>query len=264
MIGRERTHIPAGFSFQASTPEGMVVLTIPPAADAKTSDSLDAVDLALQLQTCETMVQAFEQWLNVPLALTPLGTGQAPRGGALSVLSDGRLSPAGVHLRLPPGLLLQAAPPPSALLALRWSTLHCEAELSTYGAPPGSRNELLKGCLLIPDSFATPWRVKLADPLGGLMLHARCAVSGLVLSEWEGAGRWAPPRSDVWRVVLSHPVAVPLPMALGWQAGQVTMALQAARLLGPGEDAVWAQGLVCPAWAGAALVIQVPAPLGST
>jgi hypothetical protein len=241
----------------------MVVLTIPPSADAATSDGPDAVDLALQLETCETLVHAFEQWLNVPLDLTPVGPGQAPRGGGLSVLSDGLLGPAGVHVKLPAGLLVQAARPPAALLALPWPILQCEAELSTYGAPPGSRKELLEGCLLIPDSFAMPWRVKLADPVGGLLLHARCNASGMVLSDWEGACRWVPPRSDVWRMVLSHPVPVPLPMALGWQPGHVAIALQDARLLGPGEESVWGQGLVCPAWAGAALIMQVPAPLRS-
>jgi hypothetical protein len=204
------------------------------------------------------LIRALEDWLAMPLDPAPVATDLPSTLGVAVPAPAGLVGTPGVGLHLPWGLVLQAATPPEVLLACAWPALVCEVELARYPIAPGSREALRAGHLLLPGAFEARWQVALVDPVQGLQLEATYAAATGHLQGFEYARRWVPAAAGapVWRVVLSQRVAVPLTQALGWQAGAVAWPSGAARLLGPGDPASWAEGRVCPAWAGAALIAE--------
>jgi hypothetical protein len=241
-------------AFQATTPQGPLQLHVPAGMNR-----VDVVEQALLLARCELLIGHLERWFGLPLDPSP-ACAESPRPAGPVVFSQsGELGPPGVRVRLPWGLLLQAPPPPPALQACAWPSLLCEVELAQYPFSPGGRDAVRSGQLLLPGAFQADWRVRLADGRLGLQISAGCTVGcaaeRAALQQFGGAELWAPPPAagDSWRVVLAERVVVPLPLALGWQPGSVPWPCTAARLLGPGDPPIWAEGQVVPAWAGAAL-----------
>jgi hypothetical protein len=247
----------AGIAFQTPTAHGPLQLSLP-APDQPEVRPAGAVRAALQLALCEPVIRALEDWLALPLDPVPVAADLPLAPGVAVLAPSGLTGLPGVRLHLPWGLVLQAAPPPEVLLTCAWPALGCEVELARYPSPPGSREALQAGHLLLPGSFEARWQVALVDPGQGLQLEATFAAPSGLIQGFEGARRWSPAAAGapVWRVVLSQRVAVPLPQALGWQAGAVAWPSGAARLLGPGDPPSWAEGRVCPAWAGAALIAE--------
>jgi hypothetical protein len=135
--------------------------------------------------------------------------------------------------------------------------LLCEVDLARYDRAPGSREALRQGQLLLPGAFQPRWRVRLVDSVLGLELDAACTPECGALLDFQAVRVGMPHHenaADTWRVVLAEPVVVPLPLALGWEVAAVDWPSASARLLGPGDPPVWAEGQVVPAWRGAALV----------
>jgi hypothetical protein len=227
-----------------------------PTQHGPASGSAGAVGLALQLAPCEPLIRALEDWLALPLDPAPVAV-DMPLAPGVAVEAPSCLagSPS-VRLHLPWGLVLEAGPPPEVWVSSGWPALSCEVELARYPGPPGSREALQTGHLLLPGAFEARWQVALLDPGHGLQLAATFVAAAGVLQGFECVRRWAPSAAEapVWRVVLSQRVALPLAQALGWQGGPVAWPSGTARLLGPGEPPLWAEGCVRPAWAGAALI----------
>jgi hypothetical protein len=196
--------------FSGATDRGELSLGLPPA-----SPHADVVAQVLALGEAEPLIAAVEQWLEV--AWDPAPVAQPPaRAHALEVRSA-RLAPVGTRLLFGADLG-QAAEPPEALRAphVAWSL--CDSAICLGQVPAAASALLEPGALVwIPASFQQPWRAQIRGPFG-----ARAAVvdlsAGHLCAEPVAAQQAASPAADAGEldVVLQHPQAVPLDVALGW------------------------------------------------
>lgn len=195
--------------FSGSTDRGELSLGLPPAGP-----HADVVARVLALGEAEPLIAAIEQWLEV--AWDPAPVAQPPAQAHALEVRNARLAPLGTRLLFGADLG-QAPEPPEVLRAphVAWSL--CDAAICLGQVPAAAAALLEAGALVwIPASFQQPWRAQIMGPFG-----ARAAVVDLQAGHLRAeplASQEAGPATDAGGldVVLQHPQAVPLDVALGW------------------------------------------------
>jgi hypothetical protein len=238
---------PSSAAFEAALPDGRLRLVLPAPQDA--GMPVDAVDAALLLARHEPLVQALEPWLQA--ALMPVPCKQSAARGADSLFWAGGED--GIALGFEWTLLSSidpGAPPP---LALQWQALEFSVEVARFDTAPWpnpAEPATEPGVLLLPLSFASPWRVNLQ--------HTLLAS----VAAWDGPG--SPPalsgaaeRRDAhaavppWVVTLDERCALIPPQLLGWSTDAAPVLSGHASLQGP-QGQRW-PGRIAPALGGAGL-----------
>jgi acyl dehydratase len=259
----------AALVFRQATALGDLRVAVP----ALGAQPRDAVGAALALAGCEGLMLALQAWVGCELDPSPVeGDTAAPADAVQAAVNDPALAPAGTTLFMPWALLQASAQPPECLRgdALRWAALRFEVELARYeraplpaDAAPGG------GVLLLPESFRSPWPVRLLH--GGLGIAWPAAWRGPGSAfELDAAPQALPRRPQepdaqdepgMWRVVLSAGLPIDLARHLAGDASSVHLdgeAASRALLLGPhgphGNTPI-AHGTVAPALQGNALWI---------
>ena len=227
----------AAFTRTASPPRGGVFELALPAGPLRlridTPLLRHALDAAIALQRCETLLLALEAWLRQPLDWdwTEIPRAPAPRGSQVRVPwrldagPDGSAPQGSIEL---PWTLLRTLPAPDAALAALLQPPLVPAQL-VLSRPPLQAQELRQlepgGALLLPESFQPSWQgllraagedgdgvpVRLESPLAP-RLGGRDAPSTAA------AGVTASP---VCEVHLDLPRGLSLAALAGWQAGAV-------------------------------------------
>ncbi|MDO5288713.1 MAG: hypothetical protein Q4F13_03660 [Pseudomonadota bacterium] len=206
--------------FAGPGPAGAMGLTLPGVVEQGQSQ-LSGAEQVLHLAQAEPLICAVEDWLRSPWDPAPVKDSALMPSGFRAVVRDPALAPPGTVLTLPLRALL--TPPPQALHppALTWATHSATMVLGAVPAEALAR--LQTGALLwLPASFASAWQVQLLDEQGDLppclaqldLAAQRLTVSASALSPSE----W-PMADEAPRVVLTHPVQLPLDQWLGWGRG---------------------------------------------
>jgi hypothetical protein len=232
---------PSSVAFEAVLPDGRLRLVLPAGSGA----TVDVVDAALLLAQHEPLLQALEPWLQAAIVPTPC-----------SGTDDGLFWARGEHgvelgfdwtllSSIDPG-----APPP---LALQWRALDFSVEVAHFDSAPGPNppeSATAAGVLLLPPSFAAPWRVQLQHAL--LVTEAEWSgPDGALLLSGAAQRREAVTAAPRWVVSLDEPCSLLPPQLLGWSAAPPAALAGNASLHGP-QGQRW-RGRIAPALGGAGL-----------